>query len=183
LIGVEAGAENSFNSCMEMDMGAIKHNTGTCKHGAGHSIGDEKQDEADSSIEGKLLELSADENILFDKVDWDRISETCIGCGTCTYICPTCHCFDFKDVAEKGVASRYRCWDSCMYPKFTLHTSGHNPRPTKTERYRQRIMHKYVYVKKNFGYIACTGCGRCVRSCPAGVNIKSVVKRIMEEMM
>jgi sulfhydrogenase subunit beta (sulfur reductase) len=133
-------------------------------------------------VQENTLELNFDENIIFNKVDWDRISETCIGCGTCTYICPTCHCFEFRDVAENGASSRYRCWDSCMYPKFTLHTSGHNPRPTKKERYRQRIMHKYVYVKHNFGYTACTGCGRCVRSCPAGINIKSVVKKIVEEL-
>lgn len=131
----------------------------------------------------KLLEVDIDENVLFNNFDWDRVSETCIGCGTCTYICPTCHCFDFKDVNHKGVASRYRRWDSCMYPKFTLHASGHNPRPSKKERFRQRVMHKYVYIKKNFGYTACTGCGRCIRSCPAGVNIKSVVKKIMEESM
>lgn len=129
-----------------------------------------------------ILELNTDENTLFNKVDWERISETCMGCGTCTYICPTCHCFELKDVAEKGAVNRYRCWDSCMYPKFTVHTSGHNPRPSKKERYRQRVMHKYLYVKQNFGYTACTGCGRCIRSCPAGLNIKSVVKKIMEEL-
>jgi sulfhydrogenase subunit beta (sulfur reductase) len=130
----------------------------------------------------EVLELDADELTLFNEIDWESISETCIGCGTCTYICPTCHCFDFKDVTEKGVVNRYRCWDSCMYSKFTIHTSGHNPRPSKKERYRQRVLHKYLYIKKNFGYTACTGCGRCVRSCPAGISIKSVVKKIMEEL-
>lgn len=130
-----------------------------------------------------ILEINTDENELFNKPDWERISEKCIGCGMCTYICPTCHCFEFKDTAEKGIVNRYRCWDSCMYPKFTLHASGHNPRASKKERYRQRIMHKYHYVKKNFGYIACTGCGRCIRSCPGGMNIKSVVRGLMEELM
>ena len=131
----------------------------------------------------QLLEINADEITLFNNVDWDRISEKCLGCGTCTYICPTCHCFEFKDVVENGDAIRYKCWDSCMYPRFTLHASGHNPRSSKKERYRQRIMHKYHYVKKNFGYIACTGCGRCIRSCPAGMNIKSVVERIGDELL
>lgn len=129
--------------------------------------------------ESPVLDIQADENTLFNNIDWGRISEKCLGCGTCTYICPTCHCFEFKDVVEKGEAIRYRCWDSCMYPKFTLHASGHNPRSSKKERYRQRIMHKYLYVKQNFGYVACTGCGRCIRSCPAGMNIKSVVSEIM----
>lgn len=143
---------------------------------------DVKTEDSTSGIsqEKKLLELNSDEDTLFNKINWEEISETCMGCGTCTYICPTCHCFEFKDVADKGSVNRYRCWDSCMYPNFTMHTSGHNPRASKKERYRQRILHKYLYVKQNFGYTACTGCGRCIRSCPAGMNIKSVVKGIME---
>jgi sulfhydrogenase subunit beta (sulfur reductase) len=130
----------------------------------------------------KLLEIDADEKTLFEKPDWERISEKCLGCGTCTFICPTCHCFDFKDCVENGENVRYRCWDSCMYPKFTYHASGHNPRSSKKERFRQRVLHKYVYVKKNFGYIACTGCGRCIRSCPAGMNIKEAVKTVIKEI-
>ncbi len=151
-----------------------------------------------------LLEIDADENTLFNKPDWGRLSEKCLGCGICTYICPTCHCFEFRDVAadsaipgtcpdacsgafsdscsESGASVRYRYWDSCMYPKFTLHTSGHNPRPSKKERYRQRIMHKYHYIRRNFGHTACTGCGRCIRSCPAGMNIRTVVKKIAEDL-
>lgn len=139
-------------------------------------------DTPDTSDKIDTLELDAEENVLFDRIDWERISEACMGCGMCTYICPTCHCFEFKDVADKGTVSRYRCWDSCMYPKFTLHASGHNPRSSKKERYRQRVLHKYLYIKQNFGYTACTGCGRCIRSCPAGMNIKSVVSRIREEL-
>ena len=128
------------------------------------------------------LDLSADleDAALFDAVDWNKLTETCQGCGMCTFICPTCHCFGFEDVEKDGEAIRYRCWDSCIYPKFTLHASGHNPRNTRAERYRQRVLHKYLYVKKNTGYTACTGCGRCVRSCPIGMNIKNVVKAVME---
>jgi sulfhydrogenase subunit beta (sulfur reductase) len=144
-------------------------------------VGDGKK-YSDEYSQDNILEIDADENTLFSNVDWKRLSEKCLGCGTCTFICPTCHCFEFKDVKEDGKTVRYRYWDSCMYPKFTLHASGHNPRPSKKERYRQRIMHKYVYIKKNFGYVACSGCGRCIRSCPAGMNIKSVIKDIVEEI-
>ena len=117
---------------------------------------------------------------LFDCIDWKLATATCQGCGLCTYICPTCHCFEFKDVKQGETVERFRCWDSCIYPRFTLHASGHNPRATRAERYRQRVLHKYLYVKKNTGYAACTGCGRCLRSCPVGMNIKAVVQSIME---
>ena len=135
------------------------------------------QDELNEELPEELM-INADEYTLFNKIDWDSIVEKCLGCGICTYVCPTCHCFDFRDVVQNNKAIRYRCWDSCMYPKFTLHASGHNPRPTKKERYRQRVLHKYVYMKQNFGYIACTGCGRCIRSCPAGMNIRNIVHSI-----
>jgi len=137
---------------------------------------------AESPFKNNLLEINAEESRVFNEVDWDRIAERCMGCGICTYVCPTCHCFAFKDVKEKDSSVRYRVWDSCMYPKFTLHASGHNPRATKKERIRQRVMHKYVYIKKNQGCTACTGCGRCIRVCPAGMNIKSIVSEIMEEL-
>jgi sulfhydrogenase subunit beta (sulfur reductase) len=130
----------------------------------------------------KILDIQASEKDLFEKVNWEIVSEKCMGCGICTYICPTCHCFEFKDVSEKGNDYRYRCWDSCMYPKFTLHASGHNPRSSKKERIRQRVMDKYHYLKQNTGYIACTGCGRCIRSCPVGMNIRAIVSDIMEEL-
>jgi len=128
------------------------------------------------------LTIDATEEELFDNVDFGKIVQTCQGCGMCTFICPTCHCFMFKDVNEGDQSSRYRCWDSCMFPKFTLHASGHNPREERYERYRQRIAHKYCYLKKNFDVVSCTGCGRCVRSCPAGMNIKNIVHGVVEEL-
>jgi len=143
----------------------------------GICVADAAESKGPAGSEG-LLEINAKENDLFKKIDWEILTEKCLGCGMCTYICPTCHCFGFKDVEEKGDVTRYKCWDSCMYPNFTNHASGHNPRASKLERFRQRVMHKYLYVKQNFGYIACTGCGRCIRSCPAGMNIRSVVKAV-----
>ena len=127
-----------------------------------------------------MLNVEAEDAAYFDIIDWAEVTETCKGCGICTYLCPTCYCFDFRDVTEQGEAKRYKCWDSCMYPKFTLHASGHNPRENRYERYRQRVLHKYKYVPNNFdGHIACTGCARCVRSCPVGINIHNIVARII----
>ena len=133
--------------------------------------------------EGEKLALNPQkpDAAYFDIIDWAKATETCRGCGMCTFICPTCHCFDFRDAQDKGAVNRYKCWDSCMYPKFTLHASGHNPREKRWERYRQRVLHKYKYVPANCGLIACTGCGRCLRSCPVGMDIRRIVKQIMEE--
>ena len=127
-----------------------------------------------------LLSLAHDDLQAFETINWESLSETCLACGLCTFICPVCHCFNFKDVDEGGAACRYRIWDSCMFPKFTLHASGHNPRASKTERYRQRVLHKFVYVPQIIGKTACTGCGRCVRSCPAGMDIQKVVEGVAE---
>jgi len=114
-------------------------------------------------------------NHLFEHNFWDKVHEKCLGCGICTYLCPTCHCFDLVDEAVNSSGRRIRNWDSCMFPLFTLHASGHNPRPTNKERMRQRIMHKFNYTVKNFGKIFCVGCGRCVRECPVNLDIRKVV--------
>ncbi|MCL2162804.1 MAG: 4Fe-4S dicluster domain-containing protein [Oscillospiraceae bacterium] len=144
----------------------------------------EGRDVAKSGADRKTLEfdLEFDEAKFFDIIDWEDASRICQGCGLCTFICPTCHCFDFKDKHDQGKTNRYRCWDSCMYPNFTLHASGHNPRMSVKERYRQRVLHKYLYMNKNFGYIGCFGCGRCIRSCPVGMDIKKVVESVMENV-
>ena len=134
----------------------------------------------DPNVRKIELDKDLDDAKLFDIIDWEKATEICQGCGMCTFICPTCHCFDLRDVPAHGETKRYRCWDSCMYPKFTLHASGHNPRAAVKERFRQRVLHKYLYINKNFGYTSCSGCGRCIRSCPAGMNIKKVVESIME---
>ena len=124
------------------------------------------------------LQISAKEEDVFDTMPWEEYALGCIGCGTCTFVCPTCHCFALKDSEKNEQVVRSRIWDSCMYPGFTLHGGGHNPRNTKWARYRQRVLHKYVYIRDNFGKTACTGCGRCIRSCPGGINIRKIVEDI-----
>lgn len=110
-----------------------------------------------------------DEN--FESDFWEEISLSCLGCGACTFLCPTCHCFDIVDEANWKRGKRRRNWDFCSHPMFTKHASGHNPRPDQGARYRQRVMHKFKYFPERFGMIACVGCGRCVRACSVGQNI------------
>ncbi len=107
---------------------------------------------------------------------WAELARRCLSCGICTFLCPTCHCFDIKDEnITLQVGARYRCWDSCQFASFTLQASGHNPRPTKKERVRQRFMHKLSYCPERYGETFCTGCGRCVRFCPVNIDIREVL--------
>lgn len=115
---------------------------------------------------------------LFNSPKWDEIYKACLGCGTCTFICPTCQCYDIKDYTVGNKVQRFRCWDSCMYSDFTLMAHG-NIRNTQKERFRQRFMHKLVYYpKNNEGVFSCVGCGRCVQKCPASLNIIKVIKSL-----
>lgn len=110
-----------------------------------------------------------------DEAFWARETEKCLSCGACTYICPTCQCFTITDEGNQLSGERMRSWDSCMASHFTLEASGHNPRMNKARRYRNRIGHKFSYARKD-GDFSCVGCGRCVRSCPAHLDIRTVVR-------
>ena len=114
----------------------------------------------------------------FNDPAWKELSESCLGCGTCTFVCPTCQCYDIKDFNTGHGVRRFRCWDSCMYSDFTKMSAG-QPRLTQLERFRQRFMHKLVYYpENNDGLFSCVGCGRCVAKCPIQMNIVKVMKTL-----
>ena len=114
---------------------------------------------------------------------WDDLAMKCIGCAACTFVCPTCHCFDITDEGKRELGRRVRTWDGCMFPKFTLHASGHNPRTSAGQRVRQRVLHKFSYFRDNQGVISCTGCGRCIEVCPTGMDIRDILKAIAGEVL
>lgn len=121
---------------------------------------------------------------LMDKVFrtdiWEKITAKCISCAACTYVCPTCFCFNIRDEQKDLKGSRYRCWDNCMSSYYTLEASGHNPRPDKNKRYRNKVNCKYNYNIKRNGNAYCIGCGRCIEVCPAAVDIREVVNTVIE---
>ncbi len=114
---------------------------------------------------------------LFNDPLWDEVQFACINCGTCTFVCPTCWCFDIQDEVQGDAGDRLKMWDSCMFPLFTFHGSGHNPRSQKLQRVRQRFMHKLKYYPEKYGNgPTCVGCGRCVKSCPVNIDIRHVAR-------
>ncbi|MCI9236912.1 4Fe-4S dicluster domain-containing protein [Lachnospiraceae bacterium 50-23] len=117
----------------------------------------------------------------FDDPLWEELYQPCLACGTCTFVCPTCQCYDIKDYDTGHGVSRYRCWDSCMYSDFTMMAHGNN-RTSQMQRFRQRFMHKLVYYPaNNDGMYSCVGCGRCVEKCPASLNIVKVIKAFQNQ--
>lgn len=116
---------------------------------------------------------------IFDREEvWKEFSERCLACGTCSYLCPTCHCYDLQDYKGNDHGEKFRCWDSCMSSDFTLMAHG-NPRTTQMQRLRQRFMHKLVYYPKNHeGDYSCVGCGRCVDRCPVHIDIVKIIKKL-----
>jgi len=140
-------------------------------------------EEIEKKATAKKLNIKGIDEKLKNMIDsdyWEKLQRKCLGCGACTFLCPTCYCFDIQDLPREGWGKRIRVWDSCMFKTYTLETSGHNPRPTLVERWRQRFMHKFNYYPELFKEFGCVGCGRCVRECPVNLDIRQAIREVME---
>jgi len=150
----------------------------------GAATGTEKEKYlADVPVRFNREEISKKLEKTFESGHWIDQSLRCLGCGACAYVCPTCACFDIQDEAHGKSGTRVRCWDSCGFSLFTLHTSGHNPREVQSQRWRQRIMHKFSYMPDRLSVYGCTGCGRCSRACPVDMNILEHLISIQEAVV
>jgi ferredoxin len=121
----------------------------------------------------------------FEAPFWSNLSERCLSCRICAYVCPTCRCFDVRDEALPAsnggrFYERIRCWDSCAGEVYRRIAGGHNPREAKGERLRNRFMCKFYYFAEQYGPTACTGCGRCIQSCPVNIDITEVLGHVAE---
>ena len=115
----------------------------------------------------------------FDSSYWDTAHLPCVKCGACTFVCPTCYCFDITEKAFDNINSeRVRSWDTCMSELFTRMAGGVNPRIDTKKRFRQRFMHKFNYHVDNFKEELCTGCGRCIKACPVSIDIRKVIENV-----
>ena len=102
---------------------------------------------------------------------WEKVAARCMACGNCTQVCPTCFCTSVVDVAALGGggASRVRRWDSCFAPDFS-YIHGGGARTSVRARWRHWVTHKLGTWHEQFGGSGCTGCGRCITWCPAGID-------------
>ena len=113
---------------------------------------------------------------------WKEESRECVGCGACTHICPTCYCLILNDEGQAGSFVKVRSYDSCQLHGYARVASGASPRPRVDERFRHRYLCKFAFMKKEFGNLGCTGCGRCTEACPGGIEFRSVVRRLVETL-
>jgi len=126
-------------------------------------------------IDKKLLASFEDQDL------WEEIANKCISCGICTFLCPTCYCFDINDELVKDKGTRFRNWDSCSFPVYTK-MPMENPRKEKWHRVRNKVCHKYEFYPMLFDVIACTGCGRCIRQCPVNWDIIQTLEKIQAKV-
>lgn len=110
-----------------------------------------------------------------------ELAEHCLGCGACAAVCPTCHCFDLRDiVTDQGLVERRRVWDSCQFVDHGLVAGGHNFRPQRVDRLRFRLEHKLLGFGTLRGTPFCVACGRCARVCPSGLGLRQVLNSVKE---
>jgi len=200
-IGCTKTAPTCF--CDSMGVDPSRHEAADVQmYDLGDSYGIEAQTEAGQTVVNKLQELMEDQagdptavsctlkvdasgipaklSTMFEHPIWNAISRKCIGCGTCTYLCPTCYCFDMETTNNGNEGYRFRCWDSCMFSEYSRMAGGHNPRPSKNERIRNRFLHKLEFFNERYGKNLCVGCGRCIAKCPVNVDITLFIDKLKE---
>ena len=134
-------------------------------------------------IDAEAAELPALLDRRYDSEVWENTARRCYSCGTCTNACPTCFCFDVRELADLTLqtAPRWRQYDSCQFVDFAVVAGGHNFRGDRPDRVRHRWFRKFVYLNREHGQPFCVGCGRCSQQCTAGISLVDVINSLIAE--
>jgi sulfhydrogenase subunit beta (sulfur reductase) len=181
VVAFDLGTSLVLESVSEKGKAFIKKNKAQLRAPTSHELQKRKQQEEAARKDLPEFHLADAPKSIgknFNSPVWEAIAETCLGCGACTFLCPTCHCFDLCDDKQETGGRKLRVHDACMFASFNREASGHNPRSKKSERMRQRVMHKFSYAPENMGDIFCVGCGRCINNCPSNIDIRETVSRM-----
>lgn len=118
-----------------------------------------------------------------DSPEWADLAKTCVECGICTQICPTCHCFLMYDQPSEKKFERIKVWDSCFFAGYSRMAGGLTPRLKLADRFKNRFYHKFDSFVTNFGVEACTGCGRCVEGCMGNIDLREVLLELEKRVV
>jgi sulfhydrogenase subunit beta (sulfur reductase) len=119
----------------------------------------------DHHLTGKLISEASDQI-------WNQYASSCVSCGACSAICPTCSCFLLID---KPGFQKIRQLDTCQYPGFERVAGGEDALSALSERFRNRFMCKYVWKPEQYQTQSCTGCGRCIEACIGQINKNELI--------
>jgi len=117
---------------------------------------------------GKIVSKAKDEI-------WKKYSSTCVSCGACATICPTCTCFLLID---KPNFEKIRQLDACQYPGFERVAGGEDALGELPKKFKNRYFCKYVWKPQKFKSLACTGCGRCIEACIGKINKNEIFREL-----
>ncbi|HOW84159.1 MAG TPA: 4Fe-4S dicluster domain-containing protein, partial [Spirochaetota bacterium] len=115
---------------------------------------------------------------------WEFIGDQCFECGACSFVCPSCSCFNIEDFNKPDTAvDRMREWDSCSFEGYTRMAGDHNPRKPIEDRRNKRFFCKLSYSQsKKYLRPGCVGCGRCAWVCPGDIGLPNVVTYVRREI-
>jgi ferredoxin len=147
---------------------------------------DANREALEAEAEKQAAEYKIDrpyEDLLRQEIDspvWKETTKTCVECGACVLVCPTCYCFVLADRKSGEGFERTRTWDTCQFKGFARVAGGANPRERLAERLRHRYLHKFDYLKESYDFYACTGCGRCVQACMGKIDMRKVLVELAQ---